>query len=149
MLPFNKKVCDARKELGLSQGQLGEMAGVSLRSILAYEKGEKTPRPNTMLRLAKALNVSVKFLTDDNCENPLEDIEKDGYIEEARTRYGTKEAKDIETLLAENVALFAGGELSLEEKDMFYEAITKAYITCKEEARAKYTRKDYRDREEN
>ena len=144
MLSFAEKVCDARTELGLSQGQLGEKVGVSIRSILAYEKGEKTPRPSTMLKLAKALNVSVKFLTDENCENPLEEIEKDGYIEEARERYGAKGAKDMESLLAENVALFAGGGLSLEEKDMFYEAITKAYITCKEEARAKFTRKDYR-----
>ena len=144
MLSFAEKVYSARTELGLSQGQLGEKVGVSIRSILAYEKGEKTPRPTTMLKLAKALNVSVKFLTDENCENPLEDIEKDGYIEEARERYGAKGARDMQSLLADNVALLAGGKLSVEEMDLFYEAITKVYISCKEEARAKFTRKDYR-----
>ena len=90
MKSFAEKVFDARTELGFSQSQLGERVGVSLRSILAYEKGEKTPRPSTVLKLARVLNVSVKFLTDENCENPLEDIEKDGYIEEARERYGAK-----------------------------------------------------------
>ena len=45
MKPFSEKVRDARNELGLSQTQLGEAAGVSLRTILAYEKGEKTPAP--------------------------------------------------------------------------------------------------------
>ena len=144
MLSFAEKVYSARTELGLSQGQLGEKVGVSIRSILAYEKGEKTPRPTTMLKLAKALNVSVKFLTDENCENPLEDIEKDGYIEEARERYGAKGARDMQSLLADNVALLAGGKLSVEEMDLFYEAITKVYISCKEEASAKFTRKDYR-----
>ena len=139
MKSFAEKVFDARTELGFSQSQLGERVGVSLRSILAYEKGEKTPRPSTVLKLARVLNVSVKFLTDENCENPLEDIEKDGYIEEARERYGAKGARDLDTLIRENCALFAGGELSADEKEVFFEALTKAYIASKEEARIKFS----------
>ena len=142
MKPFSEKVRDARNELGLSQTQLGEAAGVSLRTILAYEKGEKTPRPATMLKLAKALKVSVKFLSDDECENPVEDIEKDGYIEEARERYGSQGARDVEALLADNAALFAGGELSQEQKDAFFQAVMTAYVTCKEEAKAKFGKKN-------
>lgn len=141
MKSFAEKVFDARTELGISQSQLGEQVGVSLRSILAYEKGEKTPRPSTVLKLARVLNVSVKFLTDDTCENPLEDIEKDGYIEEARERYGAKGARDLETLISENCALFAGGELTADEKEVFFEALTKAYIASKEEARVKFSPK--------
>lgn len=138
MKQFPEKVKDARSELGLSQSQLGESAGVSLRTILAYEKGEKKPRQCTMLKLAKALKVSVKFLSDDNCENPMEDIEKDGYIEEARERYGSRGARDMEKLLAENTALFAGGELSQDQKDAFFQAVMTAYVTCKEEAKRKF-----------
>ena len=141
MKSFAEKVFDARTELGFSQSQLGERVGVSLRSILAYEKGEKTPRPSTVLKLARVLNVSVKFLTDENCENPLEDIEKDGYIEEARERYGAKGARDRDTHIRENCALFAGGELSADEKEVFFEALTKAYIASKEEARIKFSPK--------
>ena len=141
MKSFAEKVFDARTELGFSQSQLGERVGVSLRSILAYEKGEKTPRPSTVLKLARVLNVSVKFLTDENCENPLEDIEKDGYIEVARERYGAKGARDLDTLIRENCALFAGGELSADEKEVFFEALTKAYIASKEEARIKFSPK--------
>ena len=142
MKPFSEKVRDARNELGLSQTQLGEAAGVSLRTILAYEKGEKTPRPATMLKLAKALKVSVKFLSDDECENPVEDIEKDGYIEEARERYGAQGARDVEALLADNAALFAGGELSQEQKDAFFQAVMTAYVTCKEAAKEKFGKKN-------
>lgn len=142
MKPFSQKVKDARNELGLSQTQLGEAAGVSLRTILAYEKGEKTPRPATMLKLAKALKVSVKFLSDDECDNPVEDIEKDGYIEEARERYGAQGVRDMDALLADNAALFAGGELSQEQKDAFFQAVMTAYVTCKEEAKAKFGRKN-------
>ena len=95
-----------------------------------------------MLKLAKALKVSVKFLSDDECENPVEDIEKDGYIEEARERYGAQGARDVEALLADNAALFAGGELSQEQKDAFFQAVMTAYVTCKEEAKAKFGRKN-------
>ena len=84
MKTFSEKVKDARLQLGLSQQQLGEATGVSLRTILSYEKGEKMPRQGTLLKLAKALGVSSKFLIDDLCENPMEDIEKDSYIEDAR-----------------------------------------------------------------
>ena len=142
MKPFTDKVRDARIELGMTQTQLGEAVGVSLRTILAYEKGEKKPRQATMLKLAKVLKVSVKFLSDDECENPMEDIEKDGYIEEAREKYGSKGGRDIEQLLADNAALFAGGELTQEQKDEFFQAIMTAYVTCKEEAKAKFGRKN-------
>ena len=141
MKSFSEKVVAARTELGLTQQQLGDAVGVSLRTIWDYEKGLKRPRASTMLRLAKALKVSVKYLSDDNCDNPVEDIEKDGYIEEARSRYGTKGARDMDQLLADNAALFAGGELSQDQKDAFFEAVMKAYITCKEEARIKFGRK--------
>ena len=103
MKSFPEKVKDARCELGLSQTQLGEAAGVSLRTILSYEKGVKKPRRKTLVQLAKALKVSVKYLEDDNCENPTEDIEKDGYIEAAWAKYGARGAMDVEELLSEDV----------------------------------------------
>lgn len=141
MKSFAEKVRDARNEKGLTQAQLGELCGVSGRAVQTYEKGEKMPRQATMLKLAKALNVSIKFLTDDECVNPIEDIEKDGYIEIARERYGAKGARDVNELLDENRALFAGGELSEEQKDEFFQALMAAYLTCKEEAKKKFGRK--------
>lgn len=140
-MTFSEKVKTARLELGLTQTQLAEKVDISLRTVTAYEKGEKSPRAGTMLRLAKALGVSVKFLSNDDCDNPLEDIEKDGFIEEARELYGSKGARDISSLLDENQALFAGGELSEEQKDEFFQAIMAAYLTCKEEAKKKFGRK--------
>lgn len=141
MKTFADKVKDARTELGCSQTQLGEMCGVSIRTILAYEKGEKFPRQSTLLKLAKALKVSVKFLSDEGCEDPTADIEKDGYIEEARARYGAKGGRDVDALLAENSALFAGGELSQSQKDAFFDAVMKAYITSKEAAKETFGHK--------
>ena len=47
----------------------------------------------------------------------------------------------MDQLLQENTALFAGGELSQEQKDMFFQAVMTAYVTCREEAKAKFGRK--------
>ena len=141
MKTFAEKVTDARVALGLTQEQLGEMIGVSRKSILCYEKGEKMPRPATMLKLAKSLKVSVKFLSDDGCMDPVEDIEKDTYIEEARERYGSKGAKDMEELLDETRAFLAGGEVSEEQKDAYFQAVMAAYLVCKEEAKKKFGKK--------
>lgn len=41
-------------------------------------------------------------------------------------------------LLRKNTALFAGGDLSQEEKDAFFEAVMRAYVACKDEARRKF-----------
>ena len=100
MKSFGDKVREARISLGMAPKQLAEEIGVSLRSVHCYERNEKTPRQTTMAKLAKALQVSVKFLSDDECEDPVADIEKDNYIEEARERYGSKGARDVEQLLA-------------------------------------------------
>lgn len=141
MSTLPEKIKIQRCTLGLSQNELGNLVGVSLRSVASYERGEKYPREKTIYQLAKALRVSIKYLKEDSCENPLEDIEKNPFVAEAAEQYGVKGARDVESLLAENAALFAGGELSQEEKDMYFEALMTAYVTCKEKAKKKYGRK--------
>jgi len=141
MPTFPEKVLQARKALSMTQTQLGNACEVSLRTILAYEKGEKKPRASTLLRLASALRVSVRYLSDDACDDPQADIEKDGPVEEARALYGASGARDVDRLLSDNMALFAGGELSQEQKDAFFDAVMTAYVTCREQAKIKFTPK--------
>ena len=141
MKTFAVKVQEARLSLGLSMTELANNVGVSARTIQAYEHDEKKPRPAMLVKLAKALKVSVKFLKDDNCEDPVADIEKDNYIEDARKRYGTSGMKDMTELLDGSKALFAGGALSQAQKDAFFQAVMTAYVTCREEAKRKYGRK--------
>lgn len=141
MINLSQKIRMQRAFLDMSRDELAAKVGVTRRSIVAYEGGDRTPRPNTLIKLAEALNVSVRYLSDDECENPQEDIDRDLYIRSANEKYGTSGARDIDRLLKENMALFAGGDISLEEKDRFFEAVTKAYFVCREEARKRYGRK--------
>lgn len=147
MKAFAEKIKEARAELGLSQPQLASKCDLSVRVILDYEKGKKRPRATTIMKLAKALEVSSKFLSDDNCTDPMEDIEKDGYIELARKRYGNGGAREVDELLEANKALFAGGELSEDQKEAFFRAVTEAYFTCREEAKKRFGRKKTDDQQ--
>lgn len=139
MKTLPEKIKEARCELGMTQSELGEAVGVSLRSILSYEKGEKYPRLSTMLKLGAALGVSTRFLTDDGCEDPLCDIEKDGYITEARSRVGM--GVNVNELIEANNALFAGGDLTQEQKDEYFQAVMTAYVMCKDAAKNKFGEK--------
>lgn len=137
MSMFAKKILDARVAKNMSQVQLADMAGLTSRSIQAYELGEKKPRATTLLRLAKALDVSTNYLINDNCTDPLEDIEKDVYLEQAHNRYDSSGEKEIRELLEAIKALFACENLPQEQKDAFFEAVMRSYIFCKEAQKQK------------
>ncbi len=141
MKSFSEKVKDAREALKLNQQQLGELVGVSKRSIAAYETTDTKPRGNMMRKLASVLQVSVDYLLNEDIEDPKYGIEKAPYIEETRERLGNRAAKEMDSLLEQNTALFAGGELDQEAKDAFFEAVMKSYLKCKEEARKSFSRK--------
>ena len=140
-MTFSDKIKRAREVAKLTQNELAQEVGVSQRTIASYESGGAKARRSTTEKLARALKVSVKYLSDDNCLDPLEDIEKDEYIDQARALYGAKGVRDMDELLRDNAALFAGGELSQEQKDAFFNAVMTAYVTCKEEASKKFGRK--------
>ena len=140
-MTLTDKIKRAREEDGLTQRELAEIVGVSQRTIASYESGGAKARRHTIEQLANALKVSVKYLSDENCTNPLDDIEKDPYVDQARALYGSRGANDMDALLDENRALFAGGELSDEQKDQFFQAIMAAYLTSKEAAKKKFGKK--------
>ena len=141
-MTFSDKIKRAREVAKLTQNELAQEVGVSQRTIASYESGGAKARRSTIEKLARALKVSVKYLSDDTCTDPLADIEKDEYIDQARELYGAKGVRDMDSLLADNAALCAGGELSQEQKDAFFQAVMTAYVTCKEEASKKFTPKN-------
>lgn len=138
MKTLSQKIIESRSSLGLSQKDLSDMVGVSSRSILAYEKNEKVPRQKTIYSLAKALKVSVKYLTDDQCTDPRAEIETDKLLENAQESIGTSGTRDLARMLEENEALFAGGDLTQAEKDIYFDALMTAYVNCKQRAKAKF-----------
>lgn len=140
-MTFSDKIKRSREVADLTQQELADLVGVSKRTIASYESTNAVARRTTIVKLARALKVSVRYLSDNECTDPLADIEKDDYVEEARQRYGASGARDVDALLRDNAALFAGGELSQEEKDAFFEAVMRAYVASKDIASVKFGRK--------
>ncbi len=135
MKTFSQKIREARTLLKLNQEELGKLIGVSTRAVVAYETTYTRPRAATMRKLAQTLQVSVDYLTNDEIDDPLYGIEKQPFVEETRSLYGDKAAREIDFLMERNAALFAGGEISQEAKDAYFEAVMQAYLECKNKAR--------------
>ena len=125
----------------LSQSQLAQKIGVSKRAVAAYETENTRPRERTMYHLAKALGVSVKYLSDIKCTNPLEEIEKDEAMLRTYELYGKSDAEKLSELLTQNKALFAGGSLSEDELDRYFQALTETYLQAKLQAKLKFGKK--------
>ena len=138
---FSDKIKFQREQNHLTQKELAELVGVSQRAIAAYESSGTIARISTMRKLAHALNVSYDYLKHDEITDPSYGIEKMDYIDEVNGQLGEKGARDINEILEANRALFAGGELDEEAKDAFYQAVTKAYLSCKMEAKKTFGRK--------
>lgn len=141
MKSFSEKVKEQRAMLGLSQKELAQKAGIGYRTITAYEAGDCFPRAATMYKLAKALGVSTEYLKDDSVENYREGADRMEYVEEMRKQTGYRESLDLEAMLKENQALFAGGTISEEAKDAYFQAVMQAYVECKKAAKEKFGRK--------
>lgn len=71
---IGKGIADARDRLGISQGELATMLGVSRNAIANYEVGRGIPRLGLLLRLAAALNTSPVALVYPNPSDELENL---------------------------------------------------------------------------
>jgi len=140
-MKFSDKIKRARETADLTQQELADQAGISKRAVAAYETGGAIARRSTTERLAAALRVSVKYLMEEDCEDPLDEIEKDTYIQQTRALRGTKGVRDMDAILKEGSAMFAGGELTEEQKQDFCKAMFRAYMEASNEAKLKFGRK--------
>ena len=140
MPSFADKVRESRELINIPQSELANLVGVSRRTITAYETGEKMPRESTLKKLASVFGVSVDYLIKDEIDDPTYGIEKEPYVDETQARFSAKAAREIDFLMERNNALFAGGAVSQEMKDAYFESVMSAYLECKEKARAKFGR---------
>ncbi|MBF8964741.1 helix-turn-helix domain-containing protein [Pontibacter sp. FD36] len=64
MKQLGQKILDIRKRKGLSQEELSEQAGISLRTLQRIEKNESEPRGYTLQSICQALDVDVEEVYD-------------------------------------------------------------------------------------
>ena len=62
LLLFGERLHDRRDTLGFTQEYVSGKAGISLRFYQMVERGEKSVSLDTLIRLSKALTISVDYL---------------------------------------------------------------------------------------
>ena len=56
------KVCEARADYGITQQQLADATGISVRTIISIEKGHQLPSLLSAMRIANYFSLSVDQL---------------------------------------------------------------------------------------
>ncbi len=140
-MTFGEKLMHARLALNLSQIELAEKADISERSIYNYEQTGAYPRSSILKKLASALNVTVAYLMDDEETDTMKNIDEELFLANVKNEYGPKGAREAQKVLNDVSALFAGGELDDEAKEIFFQSIMEVYLESKAEAREKFSPK--------
>lgn len=131
---FGDRIKELRNLADMSQQELANRTGLSLRSIQNYESNQRYPKDVAILnKLCAALGTTIDELMK----------EEDQFILEAASKFGSRGKNDAEKLIEEVGGLFAGGELNEEDKDKVFRAITEMYWKAKDNNK-KYTPKKYK-----
>lgn len=144
MKTTGEKIRERRMHLGLTQTELANKIGVTLRTITKYEKQGVMPRGRNLRELAKVLGVSEVYLANEEIEDETYGLEEAPYIDSVRAAYGAKGANDMQNLLLQTQAMFAGGDIPQADKDKFFQAVMEAYVATKEDASERFTNKRHK-----
>lgn len=138
---FGEKIKAARLALDLSQAELAQMTGITERSLYSYEQNDTFPRTSNLKKLAQALNVSVSYLMGESESDAQSNINEEIFLANVKNEYGSKGAKEASEVLSRASALFAGGELDDEAKEIFFQSLMEVYLDSKAQARSKFSNK--------
>lgn len=136
---------DKLKALRLSKkitlAALSRSSGLSDRAIRYIENNERQPGIDAIKKLSAALDVSTSYFMDDDLFQ--EEVDKEEVLAEAKEKYGSRGKAQAERIYQQTQALFAGGQLSEEDRSAFRDLMIDLFFETKEEAK-KYTPKKFR-----
>lgn len=142
-MSFGNKIKELRKQAGLSQQELAQKLGVTQKSICNYENDTRFPKGQSVIKgLADIFGVTVDYLLENTDKKDMNFSNEDDFISSAKQEFGYKGKKEAENLLEKTATMLAGGDLSEEDKDAFFQSITEIYFDAKSKARKKYGRKN-------
>ena len=128
---FGEKLKKYRSENKLTRADFAKQIEISPKTLYFYETGQRFPKSiETFEKIAEIMQCDYNYLLEDDIS----------FVSEVANKYGQGEARKAQALTEGLVALFAGGELSDDDKDSALQAITAAYWEAKEENK-KYGRK--------
>lgn len=73
---LTSKVYEARVDLGITQQQLADATGISVRTIISIEKGHQFPTLLSAMRIAHYFSLSVDQLFEYKCDDSTQEKTK-------------------------------------------------------------------------
>lgn len=129
-MTFGEKFKAEREKKGLTQQEVADGLGINRCMITRYENGISFPRTKgAYRRIADYFEVDVNYLLTENEE----------FVVSASEQYGSRGMRQAQQLIDGMSGLFAGGELSDEDKDAVMKALQDIYWESKARNVAKYT----------
>ena len=61
---IGERIAKERKRLGLTQNDVAQKMGISYQSIAQWENGLRNPKPETLKRIAEAMDIPVNRLAE-------------------------------------------------------------------------------------
>lgn len=122
-MTFGEKLKTLRKQAGWTQAEVADKLGVTLRTYQNYEMGRMYPRQSRLYgQIAQLFQVTVDYLLN----------EDELYVAQAVIKGGPAAKREVQALLSRLGGLFAGGELSEDDKDKVVKTINDLYWEAKE-----------------
>ena len=132
-MKFGEKLREQRLRKGLTQKETAKALGISSRILQYYEECRSYPNNRDVYyRMADLFEIDVNYFLTENEE----------FLTEAAKKYGRRGLSQAEAVLEQTSALFAGGELSDDDKLAFIHEIQEIYFDSKERAK-RFTPKKY------
>ena len=127
-MTFAEKLRLLRKDRRITQAAMATLLGVSPRAYQNYEEGKTLPKDSSLYqKLASFFDVSVDYLINDS--DPL--------AVEPEDRYGSRGRIQAQRILEAAEALYAGGQLSEEDEEAFYQHMQRIYARAKQRKASK------------
>ncbi|MGI6193975.1 MAG: helix-turn-helix domain-containing protein [Eubacteriales bacterium] len=121
-MSFAEKLKELRHGASLTQAELAKRIGIPLRTYQTYEAGVSYPKNIEIYsRFAAFYNVSTDYLLGS----------EERYITDAAERGGARAGRQVAELLSRANVLFAGGELSDEDKELVMKSLYDIYWDAK------------------
>lgn len=128
-MSFGRRLRTLREENKLTQRELADRLSITPRTLQNYESERMHPKNSAIYgQLAAIFRVSVDYLL--------------GEEESEKKLSENKSEKEIRNLVEDIGGLFAGGELSDEDKDKVMKTITELYWRAKEKNKKYSAKKD-------
>lgn len=140
---FAERLIQLRTKAGMSRADLAKKLGISARSIINYENGERIPFGDVCGKMAQVFGISTDELL--GVENPELEMTKAQALAAMRAINGLKGEKRLQFHMEGIQSALAGGELSEDQMQEYALEMTKVAMLAQQRLREIHTSRRYQE----